>query len=68
MNWLKQFLENNERRQLPPGPPGSAEIVIYDQADDNREAAVRITTLSLTLVNFGLTIVNVVVFALLVLS
>lgn len=68
MSWLKQFLESNERRQLPPGPPGSAEIVIYDQVDDNRQLAVKRTTLSLTLVNVGLTLVNVVVFALLVLS
>ena len=68
MSWLKQFLESNERRQLPPGPPGSAEIVIYDQVDDNRQLAVERTTLSLTLVNVGLTLVNVVVFALLVLS
>lgn len=68
MSWLKQFLESNERRQLPPGPPGSAEIIIYDQADEIREETVRLTTRSLTLVNFGLTIVNVVIFALLVLS
>ena len=68
MSWLKQFLESNERRQLPPGPPGSAEIVIYDQVDDNRQVAVKRTTWSLTLVNVGLTLVNVVVFALLVLS
>lgn len=68
MSWLKQFLESNERRQLPPGPPGSAEIVIYDQVDDNRQLAVKRTTWSLTLVNVGLTLVNVVVFALLVLS
>lgn len=68
MSWSKQFLQSNERRQLPPGPPGSAEIIIYDQADENHEAAVKITPWSLTLVNFGLTIVNVVVFALLVLA
>ena len=68
MSWLKQFLEDHKRLQLPPGPPGSAEIVIYDQVDDNRQLAVKRTTLSLTLVNVGLTLVNVVVFALLVLS
>ena len=68
MSWLKKFLKENERRQLPPGPPGSSDIVIYGQADDNRQAAGRTTNWSLTLVNVGWTIVNVVVFALLILS
>ena len=67
MSWLKQFLQDTERHQLPPGPAGSSELVVYEQRAD-RQAAGRKTPLSLTLVHFGLTIVNVVIFALLVLS
>ena len=68
MSWLNQFLKNHTRRQSPPGPPGSSETVIYERRDDIEEMAARPPLIALTLVNVGWTIVNVVVFALLVLS